>query len=138
MFRLATLSFLALAGVVQGGNVIAFPPDRIVQLFADNGSLLSQTSYRDGRKVGRFVSFWPDGQRRVEALYTGDVIDGVYRSWHANGRLAELRHYVDGHEVGVQQAWTDRGELFLNFEVRNGRHYGLTNSRPCLPVKGTM
>lgn len=138
MLRLATLSFLAVAAAAQGGNVIAFQPDRIVQHFTESGSLLSQTAYRDGRKVGRFVSFWPDGQRRVEALYTGDTINGVYRSWHANGRLAELRHYLDGHERGSQQAWTDRGELFLNFEVRNGRHYGLTNSQPCVPVRGTM
>ena len=38
----------------------------------------------------------------------------------------------------MQQAWTGRGELFLNFEVRNGRHYGLVNSRPCIPVNGDM
>jgi len=113
-------------------------PDRIVQVFDDRGALLSQTSYRDGRKIGRHVSFWPNGSKRVEALYNGDVIEGEYRAWHANGQLAELKHYAQGHEVGRQQAWTDQGELFLNFDARNGRHYGLVNSKPCMPVQGAM
>jgi len=69
--------------------------------------------------------------------------NGEYRTWHTNGRLAELRHYVDGREVGLQQSWTADGVLFLNYEVRNGRRYGLVNSKPCLPAddgaaKGVM
>ena len=123
---------------MEAGRLVPGSTDRIVSEFDDSGNLLSQTSYRDGRKVGRFVSFWPDGRTRGRAFYDGDIIEGEYRSWHQNGRLADLKHYSQGHETGLQQAWTDQGELFLNFEVRNGRHYGLINSRPCLPVKGTM
>jgi antitoxin component YwqK of YwqJK toxin-antitoxin module len=110
-------------------------PDRIVQAFGSDGRLLSQSAYREGRKVGRFASFWPDGTRRVDAYYDGDVIVGRYRTWHANGQPAEVRRYENGRESGLQQAWTDRGELFLNFEARHGRHFGLINSKPCLPVR---
>ena len=128
----------ALASLSQAGSLAPGSPDRIVRMFDEAGALLSETSYRDGRKVGRHVAYWPGGRPRVRALYNGDVIEGEYQSWHANGRLAELKHYEQGHEAGLQQAWTDGGELFLNFEVRNGRHYGLINSRPCDPVQGTM
>lgn len=138
MRRLALILVAALSGAGQAGGLVPGAPDRIVQVLDDSGSLLSQTSYRDGRKIGRHRSFWPDGRRRVEALYNGDVIEGEYRAWHANGQLAELKHYAQGHEAGLQQAWTDQGELFLNFEVRNGRHYGLVNSKPCVPVQGAM
>lgn len=136
--RLVLIVLAGLASLGQAGNLAPGGVDRIVQVFDDQGTLLSQTSYREGRKVGRHVSYWPGGGRRVETLYDGDVIEGEYRSWHANGRLAELKHYARGQQTGLQQAWTDRGELFLNFEVRNGRHYGLINARPCLPVQGTM
>ncbi len=131
-------ALVCLATVGQAGSLVPGSPDRIVQVFDDQGSLVSETAYRDGRKVGRHVSFWPDGTTRVRTFYAGDVIEGEYRSWHPNGRLAELKHYVDGHEAGMQQAWTDKGEMYLNFEVRNGRHYGLINSKPCLPVEGGM
>ena len=138
MRRLALVFVAALASAGQAGNLVPGAPDRIVQVFDERGTLLSETAYRDGRKVGRHVSYWPGGGQRVATIYNGDVIEGEYRAWHANGQLAELKHYVSGHQAGMQQAWTDRGELFLNFEVRNGRHYGLVNSRPCLPVAGTM
>ena len=138
MHRLALVVFVGLSGLSQAGSLAPGVPDRIVQVFDDHGALLSETSYRNGRKVGRHVAYWPGGGRRVRTLYNGDVIEGEYRSWHANGHLAELKHYAQGHPAGLQQAWTERGELFLNFEVRNGRHYGLINSKPCLPVQGTM
>lgn len=63
------------------------------------------------------------------------VKHGEYRTWHANGQLAEIRHYVDGREEGLQQSWTPDGVLFLNYDVRNGRRYGLVNARPCEPVE---
>jgi protein SCO1/2 len=61
--------------------------------------------------------------------------EGEYRTWHANGQLAEVRRYVSGREAGLQQSWTPEGVLYLNYEVRNGRRYGLVNSRPCAPVE---
>jgi hypothetical protein len=64
------------------------------------------------------------------------VRHGEFRTWHANGRLADVRRYVDGREEGLQQSWTSDGVLFLNYEVRNGRRYGLINSRPCDPITG--
>jgi antitoxin component YwqK of YwqJK toxin-antitoxin module len=76
---------------------------------------------------------WPDGRTRSAGAYLRDARHGEFRSWHANGTLAEVRHYVDGREAGRQQSWTPEGVLFLNYEVRNGRRYGLVNSRPCVP-----
>jgi antitoxin component YwqK of YwqJK toxin-antitoxin module len=134
----ARLLLMLLSTAAQPGNLVAGAPENIVQSFDEHGRLLSETMYRDGRKTGRHVSFWPGGAARVRTHYVDDMIEGEYRSFHKNGRLAESRRYVRGHEEGLQQAWTDGGELFLNFEVKNGRHYGLINSRPCLPVEGVM
>mgnify|MGYP003352023984 CR=1 FL=1 len=55
-------------------------------------------------------------------------------SFHHNGRLAERRHFFDGKEEGLQQAWTEDGQLYINYEMRNGRRYGVLNARPCNPV----
>lgn len=63
-----------------------------------------------------------------------DVRNGEFRTWHSNGQLAEVRNYVNGREEGLQQSWTVDGVLYLNYEVRDGRRYGLVNSRPCLPA----
>jgi len=136
--RLALILLASLAGLAQAGSLRPGSPDRIVQVFDERGTLLSETTYRNGRKTGPFLSFWPDGGPRVKTFYAEDVIEGEYRAWHPNGQLALRKRYVAGRESGLQQAWTEEGELYLNFEVRNGRHFGLINSRPCLPVPGTL
>ena len=127
---------LALASVTQAGALVPGRPDRIVQVFSPAGVLLSETAFRDGRKTGLHMMVFDDGGPRVRTTFVDDRIEGEYRSWHRNGRLAQLKHYEDGREAGMQQAWTESGELYLNAEVRNGRHYGLVNSRPCQPVEG--
>jgi hypothetical protein len=68
------------------------------------------------------------------AAQRSDVRNGEFRTWHSNGQLAEVRRYVNGREEGLQQSWTADGVLYLNYEVRDGRRYGLVNSRPCLPA----
>ncbi len=57
------------------------------------------------------------------------------RTYYPSGRPYEVRHFYDGREQGLQQAWTEDGELYINYEMKNGRRYGFINARPCTPVK---
>jgi hypothetical protein len=77
---------------------------------------------------------WPNGHLRSSANYLDDVYQGEYRTWYASGQPYELRHFEHGRETGLQQSWTEDGTLYLNYEVRHGRHYGLINAKPCLPA----
>ena len=56
------------------------------------------------------------------------------RTYYPSGRLYEVRHFFNGREQGLQQAWTEDGELYINYEMKNGRSYGFINARPCTPV----
>jgi len=56
------------------------------------------------------------------------------RTFYPNGQPYEVRHFLNGREEGLQQAWTEDGTLYINYEMRNGRRYGFINARPCLPV----
>lgn len=79
--------------------------------------------------------YHPNGAVSLEAELRNGVFHGTYRTWYASGRPYELRHFVDGREQGQQQSWSEDGTLFLNYEMRNGRRYGLVNSRPCEPSR---
>ena len=59
----------------------------------------------------------------------------VKRTWYPNGQLSEVRHLRNGREEGLQQAWTEDGTRYMNYEMKDGRRYGLFNARPCAPVK---
>jgi hypothetical protein len=79
-------------------------------------------------------TWWPNGHLRSSATYVNDVYHGEYRTWYASGHPYELRHFDRGREAGLQQSWTEDGTLYLNYETRNGRRYGLINAKPCLPA----
>jgi antitoxin component YwqK of YwqJK toxin-antitoxin module len=57
------------------------------------------------------------------------------RTFYPDGQPYEVRHFYNGREEGLQQAWTEDGEPYINYEMRNGRRYGFINARPCTPVK---
>ena len=57
------------------------------------------------------------------------------RTFYPDGRPYQVRHFLNGREEGLQQAWTEDGTLYINYEMRGGRRYGFINARPCLPVK---
>jgi hypothetical protein len=78
--------------------------------------------------------YWPNGNVRRSVDYLGDVRHGEYRTWSIDGRPYEFKHFVDGREDGLQQAWDPDGKLYLNYVVKNGRRYGMVNAKPCLPA----
>lgn len=57
------------------------------------------------------------------------------RTFYPNGQPYEVCHFFNGREEGLQQAWTEDGTLYINYEMRNGRRYGFINARPCRPVE---
>lgn len=57
------------------------------------------------------------------------------RTYYQSGKLFEVRHFYNGREEGLQQAWTEEGTLYINYQMKNGRRYGFINARPCTPVK---
>ena len=96
---------------------------------------LSRSEDMHLRTVAHRVERWPEGARRLEVTVVDGAYHGEFRTWYRSGMPYERRHFVHGHEEGVQQSWTEDGELYLNYEVRNGRRYGFINAKPCLPVE---
>ncbi|MFN7980936.1 MAG: SCO family protein [Vicinamibacterales bacterium] len=83
---------------------------------------------------GRVQVFWSNGTLKSDITYRDDVYEGESRTYYENGAPYELRHYVNGREEGLQQSWTESGLLYLNYEVHDGRRFGLVNPSPCNTV----
>lgn len=136
--RIGVLAGACLCAPIVGSSTLAGRPDRVVDRFFADGSLASRETYRAGRKVGVHWAFWPDGTARRRASYgsdeAADAYDGMVRTWDETGRARDIRRYARGREHGVQQSFGPNGEIFLNYEARNGRRFGLVNSTPCLGV----
>ena len=88
-------------------------------------------------RVEHRQAYWANGHLRSDAFFVDGVLAGEYRTFYQSGAPYELRHYVNGREDGRQQSWSEDGTLFLNYDVKNGRRYGLVNARPCIQVSPT-
>ncbi|MFK7957743.1 MAG: hypothetical protein AB8B96_16710, partial [Lysobacterales bacterium] len=62
--------------------------------------------------------------------------DGESWAWYEDGKKFKVSRFNMGQPLGLQQAWRKNGKLFRNFEMRNGRLYGLNNANLCLDLEG--
>ena len=124
-----TTSAFALLLLVSGSLI---SPRATRATAAANARLKPSGSGVDSRVLVR----WPNGNLRSDTSYRDSVYDGDVLTWYEGGQPYQRRHFVRGHEDGLQQAWTDKGALYVNYEVREGRRFGLLNSTPCVEVEG--
>lgn len=126
--RFAVAAVAALALTCATGTLVAGVALRQRQ------ESLAPGAARTAMRTGRIQQFWPHGTLRSDVGYRHDAYDGAYRTFYASGAPYELRHYVHGHEAGLQQSWAEDGTLYLNYEVHTGRRFGLVNATPCHAV----
>lgn len=63
----------------------------------DNGSLVCEVPFSDGKEHGVAREYFPSGKVKSETPYFRGVAHGVEREWHENGRLKTENH----NEFGI-------------------------------------
>lgn len=121
----------------SGGDTVLFvhykrgKPDGPYKRWYDNGTLRETGNYRNGSKNGIQKGFWLDGKPRFIFNFTLDSLHGNQKEWNDRGTLIWDGNYRMGKETGWQRKWTDKGKLKINYQVINGRKYGLQESAYC-------
>ena len=96
-----------------------------------DGRLAAQKYYRRNQLTGTATTWWQNGNRSSESNYLNRKRHGSQKKWHANGQLARWANYVHGQEQGLQKAWLKNGVLYVNYEAKNGRIFGLKRTNLC-------
>ena len=99
------------------------------------GKLFSQKNYVSNRLEGTSKTWWPNGQQSSESNYTNRQRHGYQKKWYPNGQITSITHFNLGKEEGLQQAWLKTGKLYVNYEAKNGRFFGLRRSNLCYQLK---
>ncbi len=80
--------------------------------FHEDGRLVTEVSYRDGRVDGTTVDWYPELQVRAdEAHWRDGLLEGLSRSWNTDGRLTSLAHWRRGRLHGVSERYGAAGEV---------------------------
>ena len=107
----------------------------IAKTWSENKVLRIVSYYNQNRLHGVYKSFWENGLPALEVNYVNGKKQGEEKQWYSNGKLSKLRQLVDGKENGIQKAWLSNGKLYVNYEAKNDRIFGLMRANSCYKLK---
>ena len=109
----------------------ATPADGFQEVRSPEGMLLQYRFFKNGKKEGEHLGWWPDGKPRFLFHFKDGRYDGAQITWTPAGVMSTLNHYRMGREEGLQRAWTGDGVLTFNYTVKDGRIYGYRGTKEC-------
>lgn len=102
-----------------------------------NGKLKFSANYHQGKLHGEKKSWSADSTHQLLAHYNYYLgkAHGVQKKWYLTGETFKILHLNMGKEEGIQQAYRKNGELYVNYEARNGRIFGLKRASLCFELE---
>ncbi len=101
-----------------------------------DGHLKYSTNYHQGKLHGEKKSWSPDSTHLLisHLNYHLSKAHGVQKKWYPSGELFKILHLNKGKEEGIQQAFRKNGNLYVNYEARAGRIFGLKRASLCFEL----
>ncbi len=90
-----------------------------------NGARKAEAHFEDGKLDGPYKEWHENGKLAVEGSYHKDHKDGTFTSYYEDGTRGQLEHYKDGVLDGVVQSWWRNGKLQLDAAFEDGKRDGL-------------
>ena len=94
----------------------SYPPDNTIE----------EGEYNNGRKVGLWVRYYPNGTKQSEISYVNGRPKGEYKTFYNNGKVEEEGSWVMQKNTGNFKRYYNNGEKMQEFVfdengIRNGK-----------------
>jgi antitoxin component YwqK of YwqJK toxin-antitoxin module len=83
--------------------------------------LVTEGTYKDGRRDGPWITYHPSGQKAAETLFKADRKDGKEQTWYPSGKKMLEAEYKNGLLHGVATMWNEQGAVVLTREYKEGK-----------------
>jgi antitoxin component YwqK of YwqJK toxin-antitoxin module len=103
-----------------------------------NKQLAEERHYVEGKKNGRQISYWENGNKKFEFVAKDDAYEGELKEWNIDGSLIHLANFKNGQEEGTQKLWYDNGKIRANYVMVKGKRYGLLGTKNCRNVSDSI
>ena len=110
----------------------------VAKTWFNNGVLKLESHYKQNKLEGSYISWWNNGVLAMDTNYTNGKLQGIQKQWYYTGVLAKQRNLVDGKENGIQQAWLKNGKMYVNYEAKNGRIFGMRRANSCYQLENEV
>ena len=82
---------------------------------------LRDINYKDGKRDGKWTSWYEDGLKLSEGNYKDGKRDGKWTSWYENGLKWIDTNYKDGKEDGKSTEWFANGQIKIEENYKHGK-----------------
>jgi len=79
--------------------------------YFNNGAVEEQSTFEDGKAVGKSVSWYDNGIKSEEDQYVGGELDGDIRTWYYNGQPRITARFTQGKRNGWMREYSSDGFL---------------------------
>lgn len=79
--------------------------------FFANGQLRIEGQLKQGRRHGKWTSYYEDGKLWSEGMYHEGLDDGIRNVWHANGQKYYEGMFTKGKKTGLWRFYDESGAL---------------------------
>ena len=76
----------------------------------ENGQILDEENYKNGKKVGKWIKGYENAQIKSDGNYKDDKKDGKWMYWNKSGQLLNEENYKDGKKDGKWVSWSEDGK----------------------------
>ena len=81
----------------------------VFQMFGDTKVPLGKM--KDGKKEGKWIYWYPSGQKKSVLTYKDEKLDGLWNMWYDNGQKRVEGTYKDGKLVKRIGMWNKDGSV---------------------------
>ena len=90
----------------------------------ENGAVREVGTYIDGIKHGRWLSYWPNHQRKMEGSYEAGQKIGFWGVWYESGSMKMCGEYIDDLQNGFWQTWDQQEKMISEGHYKRGDRDG--------------
>jgi len=106
--------------------------------FYPDHSLREKREFKNGKKVGEYIAYWENGNKKLCYKFSNDEYEGTCCEWNRQGVLIKEMNYKKGYEEGSQKMFYDNGKVRSNYVIVDGRRFGLLGTKNCVNVSDSI
>ncbi len=90
-----------------------------------NGQKTGAYYYKDGSEHGIHQEWYENGQLKSEATYVDGARDKDYKTWYPNGQQWKITQFINGVPTGDYKEWHDNGNSMMEGQYNDlGQKHG--------------
>jgi antitoxin component YwqK of YwqJK toxin-antitoxin module len=105
------------------------------QKWFESEALAYEAYHFENKLHGTSKSWWSNGNIRTESNFELGKSHGLQTEWYSSGVKFKESNLDRGLEEGMQRAWRENGKVYVNYEAKNARIFGLKRSNLCFELE---